>query len=142
MPEMCHNKGEGTSMEKTDWQGIVRNVLVLAALTGMVLVGWLAGHILRFSIPAYQFQHPPIQENDSHIKNGYEFQLKGAAFSITPADSPWVKAYLGDEQQGLSPRCIALTYYTSMPAKCLTVDGQLVQVGGTETNVIVLPSDK
>jgi hypothetical protein len=37
-----------------------RKLLILIALIGVLLFGWLAGHILRYS--TLEFWHPPIEE--------------------------------------------------------------------------------
>ena len=47
-------------MQKPKQVEFARNVLILAALIGVVLFSWLLGHILRFSIPA--FWHPPKRQ--------------------------------------------------------------------------------
>ena len=104
----------------------ILNVLVLAALIGTVLFGWLSGHVLRYSI--LTFRHPPVQETDPHIKNGYqlEFQDKRATATLQP--DPWVRVYIAGMPAGLQDDCPGLTYYTSLPAKCRTADGRLVRI--------------
>jgi hypothetical protein len=119
-------------------QSFARNLLILAALPGTVLLGWLTGHILRYSIPA--LWHPPVQETNPHIENGYEFENE--RFIFTPQESPWVRVHVGDMQLNPPERCVGLTYYTSLPAKCHTADGQLVRVGGAETGAYVIPADR
>ena len=107
-----------------------RNILVLATLVGLVLFSWLFGHILRYSIPA--LWHPPLQETDPQIKVGVEFDLEGirrmavftgiAAANVSPQSQ--LPAGLGAQPA----MCLGFTYYTSLPAKCRTVDGRLVAV--------------
>ena len=109
-------------------QSFARNLLILVALTGTVLFGWVAGHILRYSIPS--LWHPPVQETNPHIKNGYQFEFEGEPLVITSPENPWVRIYFGSELLKPSEQCEGLTYYTSLPAKCHTADGQLVRVGG------------
>ena len=119
----------------------IRNLLVLTTLIGMVLLGWLVGHVLRYSIPAFQLQHPPIQEFDPHIKNGLEFEgirrqavLMGIpAMGAITSEGPVILGEL------IFEGCVGNTYYTSLPAKCRTAGGQLVQVGGGQQGVILLP---
>jgi len=120
----------------------IRKLLVLIALIATTSFGWLVGHIVRFSIPTYQ--HPPIEEIDPHIKNGYEpendgirrqFVWTGIPAARTPgSEGAIIFGELPIEQ------CLGLTYYTSLPAKCHTADGRLVRVGGSDTFVVV-PSD-
>ena len=71
----------------------IPNLLVLIALTSAVLFGWLAGHIMRFSIPVYQFQGIPTPEFDLHIKNGYEFEFQGIRRLVVLTENPAVKVF-------------------------------------------------
>jgi len=131
-------------MQKPERVEVIRNVLVLAALIGLVLFGWLLGHILRYSIPA--LWHAPIQENDSQIKYGVEFQFDGIRRSVVlPGLAPAIPVapvQIREGQKPLPVACPGYTYYTSLPAKCRTLDGRLVQVGGVESNVILIPQGK
>jgi hypothetical protein len=86
----------------------ILNVLVLAALIGTVLFGWLSGHILRYSIPA--FWHPPIQETDPHIKNGYQFEFESERILLTPQESLLVRVYISGIQLDTSQQCPGFTY--------------------------------
>jgi hypothetical protein len=115
----------------------ILNLLVLAALTGTVLLGWLAGHILRYSIPA--FWHPPIRETDPHIKTGFEMELEGERSLLRLQANPWVRGFSAGTQAEPQGRCPRLTYYTSLPAKCRTIDGQLVRVEGGQQGTILIP---
>jgi len=107
-----------------------RNLIILAVLIGTVLVGWLAGHILRFSIPA--LWHPPIEEIDPRIKTGFELELEGERIILTPQENAWIRV------ESLE-RCPGYTYYTSLPAKCRSVDGELVRVGENQREIILVP---
>jgi len=131
-------------MQKPERVEVIRNVLVLAALIGLVLFSWLLGHILRYSIPA--LWHPPIPENDSQIKYGVEFEFDGIRrFVILPGLAPGnivAPVQIREGQITLPVECPGYIYYTSLPAKCRTVDGRLVQVGGIESNVILVPQGK
>lgn len=118
-------------------QSFARNLLVLAALIGTVALGWLAGHILRYSIPA--LWHPPIQEMNPQIRNGYEFEFEDERFILTPQENPWVRVYIGRTRVELQERCLGITYYTSLPAKCQSVDGNLVGVEGLQMRVVITP---
>ncbi len=78
---------------------LVPKILVLTALIATVSLGWLAGHILRFSIPA--LWHPPIEENNPQIKTGFEFEFEGIRrLAVLPETSlaPQVRVYLGEMQ--------------------------------------------
>lgn len=112
-------------MQMRKWAKFVSNVLILAALAGTTSLGWLAGHILRYSIPA--LWHPPIQEMNPQIKNGYQFEFEGEPFILTPQESPWARIYIGGAQMEPPKRCLGYMYYTSLPTKCRFVDGELVR---------------
>jgi hypothetical protein len=129
-------------MEKQKRVEILRNILVLVALVGLVLLSWLLGHILRYSIPT--LWHPPLPEMDPQIKYGFEFE--GIRRSVVlPGLAPGniaVQFQIRETQVMLPEECPGYTYYTSLPAKCRTVDGRLIQVGGIESNVILIPQGK
>ena len=124
----------------------IPNLLVLIALTSAVLFGWLAGHIMRFSIPVYQFQGTPTPEFDLHIKNGYEFELQGIRRLVVLTENSAVRVFTDTGTLNLEgvllEQCLGTTYYTSLPAKCHNANGELIRVGGIETNAIVDPRDK
>jgi hypothetical protein len=121
---------------------LVKNILVLITVTGFAVTGWLVGHILRYSNPA--LWHPPIEQIDPQIKNGFEFEgirrevvfTRNLALRVFPNEG---RFYLG--QVLLNP-CAGNTYYTSLPAKCRSADGKLVRVGGVEASVLVTPGDR
>ena len=119
------------------WAKFVSNVLILAALVGSVSLGWLAGHILRYSLPA--LWHPPIQETNPQIKTGYEFEFVGRPSVIRPLENPGVQIYNSGELLKPPERCMGMTYYTSLPAKCRSVSGELVQVGESPWKIILGP---
>jgi hypothetical protein len=130
-------------MESNKRVQVLRNVLVLITLIGVVLFSWLLGHILRYSIPA--LWHVPLHETDPHLEYGADFEFAGIrrmAVFTGLAPIPQVRIELNGELVPLPAECQALTYYTSLPAKCLTADGRFVTVGGVETNVVVLPGGK
>jgi len=116
-----------------------KNFLVLAALTGAVLFGWLAGHILRHSIPEFQFQHPPIPESGPKIKNGLEFEGQRIVAAI---DEPWVRVYIDEIPVNQMEVCEGNTYYTSLPAKCRSADGKLVRVERAYLERLIIPQSK
>ena len=117
----------------------ILNLLVLTTVIGLVLTGWLAGHILRFSIPAYYHQQPPNPEVNPKIKIGYEFEFEGEPFVVvSPEGNPLVQVFLSEGQMIPLERCLGATYYTSLPAKCHTADGKLVRVGVQGVQLIYL----
>jgi hypothetical protein len=131
-------------MQKPKRIEIARNVLVLAVLIGLVLLSWLLGHILRYSIPS--LWHPPIQETDPQIRYGLDFELEGIRRlavlpGLAPANAP-AHAQPGEIWGALPAECPGYTYYTSLPAKCRTVDGRLVQVRSTESRILLIPPRK
>lgn len=131
-------------MENSKRVEIIRNVLVLATLVGVVLLSWLFGHILRYSIPA--FWQPPVQETDPQIKVGLEFEFEGIRrLAVLPGLAP-VNGSV-QFQFALAPgarpaECLGQTYYTSLPAKCRSVDGRLVMVREFESKFILIPQGK
>lgn len=121
---------------------LIRNLLVLITVVGLVLTGWLVGHILRHLTPSYR--HPPIEEIDPHIENGLDFEgiRRQVVLTGNPASSAFViegPLYL---EQFLSNQCLGSTYYTSLPAKCRSADGELVILGGWLQRQLVAPQDK
>lgn len=131
-------------MQKQKQLETARNILVLAVLVGLVLLSWLLGHILRYSLPA--LWHPPIQETDPQIKVGYEVEFEGIRrFVLFPGLEPVnipVQAPFGDGWAALPAECLGYTYYTSLPAKCRAVDGRLVQVREPGLNVFGIPQGR
>ena len=116
---------------------LVLNLLVLITVIGLVLTGWLAGHILRHTTPV--FQHPPIEESDPHIKIGYEFEgIRRIVVLPGTSKTAQLQVYLGEGKINLPSACEGTTYYTSLPAKCHTADGRLVQVGPQGEQLIYL----
>jgi len=124
----------------TDKPGyVVWKLLVLAAVIGMVLFGWLAGHILRYS--TLEFWHPPIEEINPRIKTGVEFDsedIRRLAMLPENLQATQLRVYPGEGQINLFDGCVGNTYYTSLPAKCRSADGRLVRVGGSPGLLIPL----
>jgi hypothetical protein len=124
--------------------GILAKILVLVALVGLVLLSWLAGHILRFSIPA--LWHPPLPETNPRIRYGDEIEFEGIRREVVltgVAPETWyARIEVRAGQAPMSADCMGLTYFTSLPAKCLTADGRLVIVQEFEPNVILIPRGK
>lgn len=126
---------------------VFRNILVLAALVGMVLLSWLLGHVLRYSFPA--LWHVPIQETDPRIKVGMELEFEGIRRQVIFPENPssmsmqnQERAVIPDLPLELPEECQALTYFTSLPAKCLAADGRFVKVGETGSILMLLPPKK
>lgn len=131
-------------MEEVKQGTLVRKFIVLTAVLGFTLTGWLVGHILRFSIPAHDFQHPPTEEIDPKIKIGLEADGIQRQFVFTGKLGRGVFTNEGTITLGeySSVGCLGMTYYTSLPAKCRTADGKLVRVGGDNAYIILIPGDK
>lgn len=123
---------------------VLRNVLILTTLAGLVLFSWLLGHILRYSIPA--IWHPPIPEKNLPIEYGNEFEFAGirrlAELPEMALGNALAQTLSREAQVFLPEQCLGSTYYTSLPAKCQTADGRLVQAGGIKANIIILPQGK
>jgi hypothetical protein len=121
-------------------------LVILGALAGLVLAGWLIGHVLRYSSP--EIWHPPLPEMEPGIMTGFEYEgvrrLVHLPENAGIRDSEWVgQARVRFVRGPLDPGtdCISYTYFTSLPAKCLTADGRLVRVGGTESTLITIPPE-
>jgi hypothetical protein len=128
-------------MQKPKRVEFARNVLVLTTLVGLVLFSWLLGHILRYSIPA--LWHPPIRETDPRIEYGLALDFEGIRRSVVlpglaPGNAP-APAQLSEIWAAPPSECPGYTYYTSLPAKCRTVDGRLVQVRSSESRILLVP---
>jgi len=92
------------------------NLLCLAALIATASLGWMAGHIVRFSIPEYQFQHPPIEEINPQIKTGYQFEFEGIRrLIVLPGLVPQAWVYSGKGQIDLWKICEVNTYTPPCP---------------------------
>jgi hypothetical protein len=124
-------------MQNSNPPNPILNLLVLVALSGTVLFGWLAGHILRYSMPA--FWHPPTRETNPHIKTGFEAELGSERSFHTLRANPWERVYIPGMQTAPPEACPGLTYYTSLPAKCQTVNGQLARVEGGPPGLTLTP---
>ena len=118
-------------------QSFVRNLLILIALTGTMLFSWLAGHILRYSILA--LWHPPIQETNPHIENGYQFELENKRLILPQQAGPWVSIGAGGMQLYPSEQRVGMIYYTSLPAKCQSASGELVRVEESPSKITLGP---
>ena len=117
-------------------------MLVLFTVIGLVLTGWLVGHILRFSNPA--LWHPPTEEINPQIKIGSESE--GIRREVVLMGNPSLRALARERilvpGEVLSGDCVGNIYYTSLPAKCRSANGRLVQVGGNESHIILIPGDR
>lgn len=124
----------------------IPKLLVLIALTCAVLFGWLTGHFIRFSIPAYQLQRSPIPEFNLHMKNGYEFELQGIRRLAILTENSTMSIFSDTGEAGLemflAEQCLGTTYYTSLPAKCHNRNGDLVRVGEGGPNIILFSPNK
>ena len=128
-------------MESSKPSKLILNLLVFITVIGLILAGWLTGHIVRHITPAYQ--HPPIEEIGPHIKTGYlpesDGQLTIIGTGDVTLDGSDIRVYSGQTVPHPQAVCASLTYFTSLPAKCHTFDGQLARVGGNEWNGILIP---
>ena len=78
-----------------------------------------------------------IEEVDPRIKTGYEFEIEGIRRLVVFPEislAPQVRIYPGEGQINFMDGCVGNTYYTSLPAKCRSLDGRLVRVGGVDSN--------
>ena len=106
----------------------IKNIMLLIALIGAVLFSWLAGHIMKHYIP--ELQHPRESLPNEKIVGfpAYSPQIIGGARIRNWGDSAW-------------PACKSDVYYTSLPAKCRSVDGRLIRVGESrQWEYLVVPT--
>lgn len=116
------------------------NILILTALVATTSLGWLAGHILRYSF--YTLWHPPIQQVDPRIKTGFEFEsgsIRRLALLPEIYQASHAKIYFDQLQDTLFDRCTKNTYYTSLLAKCRSISGELVRAGEGSWEIILVP---
>jgi hypothetical protein len=116
---------------------LIQNLLILITVIGFALTGWLAGHILRHSIPA--LWHPPIEERIPGEKIGSVFE------AYTPqilGSVPITNWSVDVTPLMMLNQCKSDVYYTSLPAKCQSVDGRLVQVGRQTVRLIPINEGK
>ena len=126
-------------LENTNKAKLTPKILVLIIVIAFVLTGWLTGHILRFAFPA--LWTPPIEKITPQIQNGFESEgirrvivLSGEGVFASDGSTIIGELVLGS--------CVGSTYFTSLPAKCRSVSGELVQVGGTELERLFIPPSK
>ena len=116
-------------------QKIALNILILTALVFIVSLGWLAGHILRFSIPG--IWHPPVEERIPGEKVGSAPQPPLLVERI-----PVTRWNVEVMPMMMLNQCKTDVYYTSLPAKCHSADGRLVRVGGIQRELIIVPYEE
>ena len=111
---------------------IALNILIFTALISTVSIGWMAGHIIRFSIP--EFWHPPIEERIPGEKIGSAPQppLLVERIQVTRWNVEVMPMRFLDQ-------CKTDVYYTSLPAKCRSIDGHLAWVGGVQGGNRIIP---
>ena len=131
-------------MDKTKRVTLFQKVLILVLLVGMVLLSWLAGHTLRYAFPS--LWHPPFRETDPQTRYGVEPVYEGIRrVVVLPGLAPRASSFQieGTIQQRLLPdECMVLTYFTSLPAKCLTPDGRYRSVQELDPGFILVPQEK
>jgi hypothetical protein len=123
---------------------LIPKLLVLITVLGFALTGWLVGHILRHTIPLYQFQHSPIDEINPKFESG--FQSDGIRRQATLMEESARGVFTSEGSfflgQALINACVGNTYYTSLPAKCRSADGSLAKVGSVELGITLIPKDR
>lgn len=126
-------------MEQTGKSKITNKIVVLISVIALVLTGWLAGHIVRFSISS--FWHPPVEEITPQIQNGFQSDgIRREVVLLGMGFSPGNRAAIPG---GLAfASCVGNTYYTSLPAKCRSADGRLVKVGVNNSYILLMPDEK
>jgi len=120
------------------------NLLVLVALVGLLIAGWLAGHVWRYSNPA--LWHPPIPEMNPQIKTGFEYEgiPRLAVFGkrLTAVENPASQPVRIWPEMGPAKRhdrCTGSAHFTSLPAMCHSAEGRLVRASMPDTNPLILP---
>jgi len=130
-------------MEKVNQPKLIQNLFMLAFVIAFVFAGWLAGHILRFSMLAHDIQHPPVEEINPQIKNGLESEgIRRKIVLAIPAIGNFARDGSVVHDGFALESCVGNTYYTSLPAKCRSAEGKLVRVGNNKSNIIFVLPDK
>jgi len=126
-------------MENTNRPKLTHKILVIITVVAFVLAGWLTGHILRFALPV--LWHPPIEKITPQIQNGFESEgiRREIVFSGEGVFTSDGRSITGEF---VFWGCVGNMYYTSLPAKCRSVSGELVQVGGKEMERLLIPPEK
>jgi hypothetical protein len=119
---------------------------ILAVLAGLVLSGWLIGHVLRYSLPA--LWGTPLPEMEPGIMTGFEYEGVRRLAQLTQVtriqlpNSGEILRRPSDTLPGnASQECVSDTFFTSLPAKCRSADGRLVRVGGSDSVLILIPPE-
>jgi len=110
-------------MQKRTW---VLNLLILTTLFGLVITGWVLGHIYRHSIP--EFQQP--RDSVPGEKIGSFSDLPSEIYLGLPIKNWEVPAWM---------ECKNDLVYTSLPAKCQTTDGRMMEVGNDQPPTQLIP---
>lgn len=80
------------------------------------------------------------------IDNSQASQLSRTTKSPQPSGekiNSQVLIFYGDTNNYVSEtRCVSQDFFTSLPAKCMTSDGKLIQVNGVPSEPIAPPEDK
>ena len=101
-------------------------VLIVLVVIGMTTFGWVLGHIVKYSIPA--FQHPPLH---------FPGEKSGEATPLQAHEKiPFMKSNINPVQN-----CQTTVYYTSLPAKCHTPNGKLVRVESFPQGFILIQGE-
>ena len=104
---------------------LARNFLIIILLIGSVLVGWVIGNTIRQSIRERQYALEGLSAEDFGGFQEYALPLGGVLIENWSVFAWEV--------------CKDDIYYTSLPAKCQTIGGRLIEVGNNEATPILLP---
>jgi hypothetical protein len=113
-------------------------ILILTALVATVSLGWLAGHILRYSNP--EIWQPPVHIPGEKIVKIFKFvgfQHPGMPQELSPSSR--LQSALSRLRVQSVEGCAGNTYYTSLPAKCRNLNGELVQLRPDQRGLIIVP---
>jgi len=109
---------------------IFLNLFIMVVLFGFVLTGWVVGDAIRHSKP--ELRRYPVEtlsvKELSIFRANPTHQFGGVTITN------WVvPAWRG---------CKDEVIYTSLPAKCHSMDGRLIEVGGNPDDIFIIPSSE
>ena len=106
---------------------LAQNFLIIITLIGFVFVGQIAGNALQQSFQERQYLLESLSAEELGGIQAYTPQFVGGVL-------------IENWRRFVSQECKDDVYYTSLPAKCQSIGGRLIEVGNNEPNIILLPS--
>lgn len=103
------------------------DLLILIGIIGFGLLGWIAGDAIRHSTPELrQYPLEYLSTEELSIFSSYPTHPLGGVLITNWDATAWMT-------------CKDEVVYTSLPAKCQSIDGRLIEVGGNKQPIMLIP---